>query len=240
MLLLLFILINAFAALFSGLVGFGQGLVVSPLSLAILDKGTVLTALMVAGLVLNATLIPKVKEPLNMRVFKPLLITCLLGMPLGIVVLKLLPLDTLRIVVGALSIILTSLMVFVKFKVHHLRKLTPVAGLLCGVLQTSTGMPGPPVLLLLAGSDMSKQAIRKLLFCFFFWISVLSLPLFWATGVFTLRGALYGLIAVPFVIIAGRIGNRLAEYVPHRWYRAIILVTIGLSGAYAIASGLMH
>ena len=238
MTLLLFVLINAFAGFFQGIVGFGQGLIASPLSLTILDKGTVLTALMMAGLVLNAILTRKVAEPLDKKVAVPLLVGSLLGMPFGVMVLKILPIDVLKVVVGSLSIVLTLATLFVKIRIHHMARLTPAVGFLCGVLQTSTGMPGPPAVLLLAGSNTPKNSMRKILFWFFFWTSLVSLPLYAVTGVLTVRGLIFGLCIVPFVIVAGHYGNRAADLIPQRWYRTLALGTVSLAGLFVIYSGL--
>ncbi|HEV2403699.1 MAG TPA: sulfite exporter TauE/SafE family protein [Candidatus Saccharimonadales bacterium] len=233
-----FIIINALAGFFQGVVGFGQGLVATPLSLTFLDKNTVLPAMVVVGLLLNLSLSKQIKEPLDNKIFKPLLIGSVLGMPFGVLILKLLSLSTLRISVGVLSIVLTIAIVFVKFKARHLRVITPITGFVSGVLQTSTSIPGPPVVLLLAGSGATKNAMRKILVVYFFWISVIALPLYLIGGILTWKGVLFGLCATPAIVGAGYLGNKVAHHVPHKWYRVLALVTVCATGAFAIYSGI--
>lgn len=235
---LLFVIVNAFAGFFQGVVGFGQGLVATPLSLTFLDKTVVLPAMMVAGILLNLSLSKQIKEPLDTVIFKPLLIGSVLGMPVGVVILRLLSLNTLKISVGILSIVLTLAILFIRFKSHHMRIATPITGFISGVLQTSTSIPGPPVVLLLTGSGTSKNAMRKILVVYFFWISVIALPLYLLGGVLTWKGVLFGLIATPAIVLAGYAGNKVAHYIPHKLYRTLALVTVCATGAFAIYSGL--
>jgi uncharacterized membrane protein YfcA len=151
-------------------------LIASPLSLTILSKGTVLTALVITGMVLNLTLAKKTNEPLDTKIFMPLLVGSIVGMPFGVILLKVLPLSILTIVVGSLSILFALSVLFVKIKVQHIRKASPIVGFICGILQTSTGMPGPIAVLLFSGSDLPKETTRKILFSFFFWSGVISAP----------------------------------------------------------------
>ena len=236
--LLLFIVINALAGLFQGVVGLGQGLIATPISLTFLDKTTVLPAMIVAGALLNFSLSRQIKEPLDNKIFKPLFIGGVLGMPFGVVILRLLSMSTLKIGVGVLSIALTLAILYVTFKPHHVRILAPITGFISGVLQTSTGIPGPPIVLLLTGGGVTKNAMRKILVVYFFWTSVIALPLYLIGGVLTLKGVLFGLCATPAIVSAGYAGNKVAHHVPQRWYRTLALVTVCATGAYAIYSGI--
>lgn len=236
--LLLFIIVNAVAGFFQGIVGFGQALVATPLSLTFLDKNTVLPAIILAGGILAFSLSRQIKEPLDKTIFRPLLIGSIFGMPVGVVILKLVSLGTLKVTVGVLSILFTLAVLFVKFRAQHLRGLTPITGFICGVLQTSTSMPGPPVVLLLASSGITKNSMRKLLVTYFFWIGVFALPLYLFSGVLTWKGIIFGLSATPGIVLAGFLGNKVAQHIPHKYYRILALVTVCATGAFAIYSGL--
>jgi len=238
MLLLLFILTNLFASFFQGIVGFGHGLIASPLSLTFLDKNTVLTSVMIIGTFLNLFLMLKISEPLDKKIFFPLFTGSLIGMPFGILVLKLMPINTMRIVVGSLSIFFTFFIVFAKIKIHKISYITPIIGLICGVLQTSTGMPGPPVVILLSGSDVPKHSMRKILVSFFLYMTIITLPLFFISRIMTMQGIIYGICAIPFIFIAGFLGNKVANIIPHRLYKALTLITVCATGVFAIYSGL--
>jgi uncharacterized membrane protein YfcA len=235
--LVLFIIVNIFAAIFASIVGLGHALIVNPLALTFLSKDTTLTAIMVAGTLLFLFLTKKIKEPLAMDIFKPLVISCFVGMPFGLLILKTLPIDGLRIFVGGISVLSAVALQFSNFKIHNQKRVTPVIGFICGVLQTSTGITGPPVAILLASLGVAKHKSRKIMATFFFVISLMTLPLYLATGILNRQGIIYGLCAVPFILVAGHYGNKLAEYVPPTWYRTLMLGTVGVTGAYAIFAG---
>ena len=217
----------------------GHGLIATPLTLIFLPKATVFTAIFVAGCILNPYVARQIEEPLDTRIFWPLLGGAVLGMPIGIVILHLIPKNTLLIVVGSMSIILMPVILFGKLKFHnHLRVAAPVTGFISGILQTSTSMAGPPVGLLLSGANISKHAMRKLLVTYFFAISAIAIPFLLISHLFTLQGLLFGLSVAPFIIAAGHYGNKVAHFVPHRWYRMIALGTISVTGLLAIITGL--
>lgn len=236
----LFVFVNIAAGIFQGIVGFGQGLVATPLSLTFLPKEVALSGMIVAGVILNAFLRIKVSEPLHREIFKPLLISTLIGMPFGVVILRLVPLTALKTTVGALSIVLTAAIVFARSQARARPRLVPFVGFAAGLLQTSTSMPGPIVVLLLTSSGLAKDQMRKLLVTYFLITSAVSLPLYFLGRVLSWQGVAYGLLATPFIIGAGLVGNRIAGHVPHRWYRTLALTTVALTGAYAIYSGLQH
>jgi hypothetical protein len=133
-----------------------------------------------------------------------------------------------------------AVVLFTKHKTHHLQRLAPVTGFICGVLQTSTGLAGPPVVLLLSGSGIPKNSMRKILVTFFLWESIFAIPLFLVSRVLTEEGILFGMCAVPFILLAGYVGNKMSEAIPHRWYEVLALLTVSLTGIFAIYSGLYH
>lgn len=236
--LIYFVLINIFAAFFAAIVGFGHALIATPLALTFLKKNTVFTAVIVAGGVLNFYLSKKIDEPLEKDIFNPLFVSSVFGMPFGLIILKTLPINDLKIYVGFISIILAIAILFLKVKFKATKKLTLLTGFICGVMQTSTSMTGPPIALLLSGSHISKNGMRKILVTFFFWISVITLPLFLLTNVLNAQGVLYGVCAVPVILLVGHIGNKIGYLVPHRSHRVLALLTVCLTGISAIYSGL--
>jgi uncharacterized membrane protein YfcA len=236
--LVLFIIVNIFAALFASIVGLGHALIANPLSLTFLSKNTTLSAVMVVGTLLCLFLSKKIKEPLAMDIFKPLIVSCIIGMPFGLLILKTLPLNDLRVFVGSISIVSAMALQFLKFKIHKPDRVIPVIGFICGVLQTSTGITGPPIAILLAGMDTAQHSSRKIMASFFFVVSLITLPIYLVSGVLNLQGIVYGLCAVPFIFLASHYGNKIAHYVPHTWYRTLMLVTVGVTGVYAIFTGL--
>lgn len=234
----MFILTNIFGVFFQGVVGFGHGVITIPLSLTFLDKNTTLTSAMIIGFAMNLYLMLKIKEPLDKKIFWPLMLGSLIGMPVGIYILKIIPINTLRVLVGFLSIIFTIAILFARVKIHGFRFVTPFMGFICGILQTSISMPGPLLVVFLYGINMPKHNMRKILVTFFLYLSIIALPLYFISDVITSQGIFYGILSLPFIVMAAYFGNRAANKIPSSWYKTIALITVFATGAFAIYSGI--
>ena len=157
MTLILFFIVNFFASVYQGINGFGFFLIAAPLALLFFDKFTVVISLTIISVLLNSFLIRKIHHPIHWKFLIPLLLSSLVGMPFGLWLLTSASIEIIKIVAGSLAIIFTFLIVFQKSAFHANKFTTAVAGVLSGILQTSIGMSGPPVVLLLAGSGKKMK-----------------------------------------------------------------------------------
>jgi len=236
--LFLFILVNILGSLLQGIVGIGQGLFATPLALTFLGKDEVMTAMIVAGVVLNGFLLFKVPVQKTKVRLWPLVLWGIIGLPIGVFILIMTPLDELKVAVGVLAVLLAAAVLYGKLHLAHRRWALPAASLLAGILQTSIGMPGAAIGVALAASGIPKDQMRRTLVTYFFVISLLTVPFYYLGGVLTLSGITLGLIAAPFIIVAGYYGNTIAKHVSPARYTRLAMAVVALSGAYAIFSGL--
>jgi uncharacterized membrane protein YfcA len=236
--ILLFVIIITVACLLQAIVGFGSALVATPLALIFLDKETVVSSMLVIGVVLNGLLVNRIREPMDSRLVGLLFLASLVGMPVGVWVLQTISIDLMRVLVGSLVVIFTAILFFGKVAFPASNLLTTIAGLFSGLLNTSTSMAGPPVLILLAGQRFPKDQFRKTLVSFFFVSGLVSIVLFVVNGVMTLQRASFGLVSLPFVFLAGFLGNRIAARLPQRPFELVALGTAFAAGVYNILSGL--
>lgn len=205
--ILFFLIIISFACLLQGIVGFGFALVATPLCLIFLEKETVISSMLVVSVILNGFLTREIKEQVDFKLLIYLFLSSLLGMPLGVWVLKIVPTQQMRISVGSLAIFFTAFLYFSNFKLPTNNLLTVIAGFFSGLLNTSTSMSGPPVVLLFTNQVTTFQRVS------------------------------FGLISIPFVLLAGFLGNRMAFKVSHKLLRLLVLSTVFLSGLYCVFLG---
>jgi uncharacterized membrane protein YfcA len=66
---------------------------------------------------------------------------------------------------------------------------------------------------------------------------VAALMLF-LSGVMTLQTIGYGVAAIPFVFLAGYVGDRVSARLPERPFRLLVLAVLFLAGVYSVFSGL--
>ena len=235
--LFFFILIVSLAGFVQGITGFGFALIASPIALTFLDKSLVVPSLILISSFLNLFIVRKIPNSVNKKIFLPLIIASLIGMPFGVLILKIIPLHLLQILVGSLSVLFTIAIYFSTFKLQNIKFLTPLSGFLSGVLQTSTAMSGPPVVLLLTSSNITKDEFRKTLLIYFLSINIISLILFTGVGIFTLDKIFFALQTIPFVLLAGYLGHKLTKIIPQSLFRVIVPASVCVTGLYAIYSG---
>lgn len=237
--ILFFIITITLACFLQGIVGFGFALIATPLALIFLEKEAVVSSMLIVGLALNGFLAKKIQKPVNFRLVIPLFLTSLVGMPVGVWVLKTISMNLMKVLVGSLVIIFTIILYFAKVKIPESNLFSTITGFFHGLLNTSTGMSGPPVVLLLAGQNLPKNEFRKTLASFFFGTGIISITLFIINQIITLQRASFGLISIPLVFLAGFLGDKMAGKVPQKLFKVLALGTLFLSGLYGIFSGLI-
>jgi uncharacterized membrane protein YfcA len=144
----------------------------------------------------------------------------------------------MQVFVGCLVIVFTFLLQWGRLRLPQSTFLTALAGFFSGLLDTSTTMAGPPVLILLAGQGLSKDQFRRTLVCLFLAIDLVAALSLVLSGVMTLQRISYGVAALPAVFLAGYVGDRISARVPERPFRVLVVVLLFLAGAYSIVAGL--
>jgi len=236
--LIAFFAVSFFASFYQALTGFGLGLVGIPLALLFLDKFTVVMTFAVIGVIINGYMMKKIDKPINWRIVTPLSIGGLIGAPFGIWLLIITPVNIVKIVAGTSVILFIFLIIFQKIKLHANKLLSGITGFFSGLLNTSIGTPGPPVVILLAGAGEEKNKMRKIIMTYFFWVNLISLPIFYFSGELTWEKVSLGIYAVPFILLGGYVGNRLSHKLPQKVYKILAIITVTAAGLSIIYSGL--
>ena len=239
MLLLLFVTVMFVSCVLQGILGFASALVAVPLALLFLPKETVVCSMFMVGLSLNGFLSVRIKERISYRPVVLLSFASLLGMPLGVWILRAIPLQTMQIFVGCLVVLFTVLLQWGKLRLPQNAPLTGIAGFFSGLLNTSTSMSGPPVLILLAGQGLPRDQFRRTLVSFFFVSGLVAALMLVASRVMTVQRVSYGLVAIPFAFLGGYVGDRISTRLPERPFRALALAVLFLVGVYGVVSGLV-
>ncbi|HUW94728.1 MAG TPA: sulfite exporter TauE/SafE family protein [Anaerolineae bacterium] len=238
MLLVLFVMVMFVASFLSAILGSGSALVAVPLALLFLPKEAVVSSMLIACVALNGFMSITIKEPISLRPVLRLFLASVIGMPLGVWILRTLPLPTMQVFVGCLVIVFTALLQWGRLRLPQSTFLTGLAGFFSGLLDTSTTMSGPPVLILLAGQGLPKDQFRRTLVCFFLASDLAAALTLALSGVMTLQRISYGVAAIPFVFLAGYVGDRMSARLPEKPFRLLVVAVLFLAGAYSVVSGL--
>jgi uncharacterized membrane protein YfcA len=167
-----------------------------------------------------------------------LLLGSLVGMPVGLAVLLVLAADVLRVLVGVSTVVMA---------VAVARNLTlPVrgagadvaVGFACGILSTSTGMNGPPLVLYLQSRKLAPTAFRATLARFFLASGVLSQISFALGGILSSGALLLAAAGVPAALVGHRLGTAVVARVSPRLFRRLVLLVLATAAALGTAVAL--
>lgn len=227
--------------------GFGFALVSGPALFALLDPAEAVTALLVLGIAVNVLVVAgraaggSVRWPDLARVVA----AAVPGLVGGALLLGVVPKPVLQAVVGVGVLLAVAVQVWRRpvaaspapRRVPHGSAIA--VGLLVGVLTTTTGTNGPPLVLWLERRRLAPADARRTISAVFLALNVLGAVALAAVGhgVGGTRPALLGVLLV--AAVAGHVaGAAVFRRMDPRRFRAAGLVLCTLAGLAAIASAL--
>jgi uncharacterized membrane protein YfcA len=240
----LIVAIVALSAFMRGLTGFGFAIAAVPLMSLVIDPKLAVAITVVLPVPSGLMDLPKAWPASHRPAMIRLIAGALIGTPLGMLVLRVMPADVQRIVIAA-SAILALLAVWLLKKPSHLGLLarpTP-AGISSGVLNGLAGMPGPPVVAYLLTIPITPAAARSSLIVFFLATGIFATVSGIVTGVVTVRSALISAICLAPFVVFNRAGGQLfhSSRDPTLYRRAALLVLAAgaASAAWKGVAGLL-
>jgi uncharacterized membrane protein YfcA len=225
------------AAAIAGLAGFGFSIVsVSPL-LIFYPPATVIAINKILTLGTTWVILLDTWRLVSWSHLRRLLPGAVIGMGVGVLVLKAVEPQAIELAVGIMVILFALLLL--SGLVQHLPEqpwMAPVAGLASGVSSTSTGLSGPPLVLLFTVIGMPVQVFRGTSAAYFLLIDAVGFPALISQGLITRDDVVLSLLLAP-VAIAGRwVGSLLVPYVTPASFRRVVLVLLLVTGTVAIAN----
>ena len=220
------------------LVGFGFALVSVPVFVTVLDvKDTVVLATLL-GLLNSAIVARHAWHHVPWRTVSWMFAGSLAGMPFGLVVLLFAPEDALRFGVGLTTIVMAAALASgIQLGSSSIGRELGV-GVVSGVLNTSTSMNGPPVVLYMQGLGYPTQTFRGGLGVFFTAVGILTFFAFLATGVVTWLAVGLAAAAVPAVFAGSLAGHALLSRVEAAPFRRLVFAMLIAAALSAVGSSL--
>jgi uncharacterized membrane protein YfcA len=237
------LLVALFAALLAGtvtgLTGFGLALISTPLLLFVFEPRTVVVLTVFFSIFINIAVVwdswREARRPLALA----LLLPSVVGVVLGAEVLRILDPLYIRLAVGAVVVFSALLLVRdVRLPGAGTRWGPLVAGSASGALSTSTGLAGPPIVLLLASRGLPKAEFRSTSALYFLAMSVVGLAVLAGRGLIEGGEIRLVLILVPAAIVGKVVGTAFLKKVSERAFRALSLGLVILTGTLGVATAL--
>ncbi len=213
-------------------IGFGIGMTTIPILLFVLEPQTVIVVVNTVSLALFAPIIAQNRNELPFRMVGPWAAAGLLGVPVGVLILKDSDAGLLKIAITALTILLTLV---VAFNVRARIPSGPLTGLVVAFLVSVTlnalGIGGPIMALYMFTQRWSRNAVRGALSLYFLFVEAAGVIGYGIAGLMTTERIALILIA----IVPVTLGFLLATYLVRRmndvvFRRATVVAIIGMSG----------
>jgi uncharacterized protein len=231
---LLVALVVSAGAVAQAVSGFGFALLTVPLLAVLLGPKTAVVTDNVVGIALVSLMVLRNRHGIERRTVFLVSVAAILAMPLGLLILTEVDARVLTIIIGVTVLALTAALV--KGLTLPDRDLTDVlAGFISGVLATSTGTNGPPLVIAFHGKNLEPTVFRATLAASFFVQSLATLVSFTAAGKITTEVLKAALAGYPGIVLGVLAGERLARRIDRRQFRLVVLAMLVASALASIA-----
>lgn len=213
--------------------GFGFSIMATPFLLMIFLPNEAIQINIILSLLISVSLIWKIRHDIDIRLLKRVVVGSIAGVPLGILVFMTMDINALRLGLGFLLLLLT-LLLMCNFKIQRTSARDFVVGGLSGVLTTSIGMPGPPLLLYFTGTDTEKSKLRATTLAFYLFIyaiSLMSQTLLAGTNQTVWTSSLF---AIPMVFLGLFLGQIVFKWLNPRIFKVLTYILLVSTGIYLL------
>jgi len=228
-----------FAAFIRGVSGFGQAMILAPILLLMLNSKSVVPIVLFIGLFLNIILLRYAFRHVNFNRITPIIIGSLLGIPLGTFIIKIIDPMLLKMLIGSITIIFAvPLALNLALPFARERLVSGVFGFISGILATSTGLPGPPIVLYIHNQKWEKAMIHGSLTMGSMFAGSFSLIALFLSGFINLDIFIYAASFIPALLVGLGLGMIAFFRINPRFFRLLSMGVVIIAGIMGILSAL--
>lgn len=230
---LAFVLIILLATILQTSTGFGFSIMATPFLLLIFAPREAIQINLFLSLLISCVMIVKVRKDVNTKILKRLIVGSATGLPIGILIFLNMDMRLLKINISVLILLLTILLM-INLRMKQLPWRDTLVGGISGLLTTSIGMPGPPLLLYFSGTNMSKAALRATTLAFYLFIYAVSLAIqigFAGTSR-EVQSSLF--IGIPISLVGIYLGQLLFKWINQETFRMLTYLLLFIAGGYLL------
>jgi len=220
------------------LTGFGSSLLAVPLLSLYLDAKLAVVIATLISTVISAPLLLEVRRQVRPAKVVPLAIGSVVGVPVGILILKGVDAGVLKVLV-AVVVILASALLFLAPRLTLGRRNTLsslVIGALSGLLRASTSMAGPPVVLYTLSHEREIEEFRSTILALFLITGLLTVPGLIVADLISRDALKAAAVAVPGMALGLLVGARLRWRVEPKLFRTLVLAVLVITSIGVIVS----
>ncbi|HDR3895990.1 sulfite exporter TauE/SafE family protein [Bacillus sp. FSL W7-1334] len=233
----IFICIILVASILQASTGFGFSIMATPFLLMLFLPQEAIQINIILSLIISISLIWKIRMDVDFVLLKRFILGSIVGVPFGILIFISVNINTFKLAVSILLLLLTLLLIC-KVKVRSTQSRDFIVGGLSGLLTTSIGMPGPPLLLYFTGTDTEKEKLRATALAFYLFIYFISLVtqiLFTGTNKTIWESSFY---AIPILFLGLFIGQIIFKWLNQRIFKIFTYILLSCTGMYLLIESL--
>ena len=215
--------------------GFGFSIMATPFFLLVYDIHDAIQINIILSIFISILMIKKIWRDIDKDLFVSLLKGGIIGLPIGILVYIFLDVKYLKIAISIIILVLTFLLIL-NMRISQTRGRDLFSGGISGLLTSSIGMPGPPLLLYFTGVGVEKAILRStaLGFYVFIYSSSLAMQIFFDGTSKNIW--LASLISIPIVLLGIFLGQHLFKRINQKMFSIITYAILFITGLYLLVT----
>lgn len=223
------------AASLQGITGFGFNMIAVPVLILFYAPQVVVPGTLMAYLPLGSAQVLLFHRDIDRGLWATFVCSAIFAIPLGALILRDTDTETMRRGIGAMMVVM-ALLLQVRpgnpFRRDSLARIS--GGFISGALASSTGVSGPPVVLLGIKQAWPHRAFRATLLSYFLAVSILSLPFHWHLDLVNDASLTFALAGVPGLILGFYTGAWLRKWIDARRFRWVAICMVLAGGLTAV------
>lgn len=233
--LMVLIIIVLVASLLQTSTGYGFSIVGTPFLLLIYPAHMAIQINIILSICLSAFMIFKIRKEIDKSLLVRLIKGSVMGLIFGIFIYLFLDIQLLKMNVGALILFLTILLIL-KLTINRTQNKDFITGGISGLLTTSIGVPGPPLLLYFSGAGIDKTTLRSTTLAYYLFVYFVSLVMQISFGGTSKETWIFSLIAIPPLFAGIMLGQLFFKWISQKVFRIITYIILMFTGVYLLVT----
>lgn len=231
-------LIVLIASILQAGTGFGFAIIAIPFFILIFPTHEAIQLNIILCIFISILMTYKTRNKVNKEILKRLILGSLVGILPGLIIFIFLDVRFLKIFVSILILLCTGLLI-AKMALKQSNKKEYITGALSGLLTSSIGMPGPPLMIYFSGAKIDKAILRSTTMAYFIFICSVSLIFQMATSTPSKNILLSTIWSIPFMLLGIYLGERLYTRLNQRLFYRLIYLLLLFTGTYSLVTNIV-
>ena len=225
------------ASLLQTSTGYGFSIIGTPFLFLLYPVHMAIQINIILSICLSMFMIFKIRKEVDYTLFTRLIKGSILGLIAGIFVYLFLDIQLLKMTVGIIILVLTVLLIF-QVTIQRTERKDYVTGGISGMLTTSIGVPGPPLLLYFSGAGIDKTTLRSTTLAYYLFVYFASLMMQILFGGTNKETWMLSFIAIPALIIGVLLGQWLFKWISQLTFLIVTCLILLFTGGYLFFTSL--